>query len=271
MAATPPRRLIVAEWRRIELIRNRLTRIVFTSTARTGLDGLNPETVTQQVLAGQRTVVRSVDVSLAAMAAVTVPGAPAAPVGLDAEQLIGARARNGTPLEEVYSRPGKIAREDGFEAGVAYLRQAIATDVQLAQRYAANAIVETDRRIVRWRRQTNPVPGGETCGLCVVAATQTYRKSDLQPIHYMCRCTVYPVYSTQRVDTTYDRDALSAVYDRSDGATDRNSLGRIRFSADDLPPGLSADALVELEPRVVSHPELGPFLTGRRHDTAVQL
>jgi hypothetical protein len=43
------------------------------------------------------------------------------------------------------------------------------------------------RPVRYWVRVTTP---GETCGLCVLAATRVYKRADLEPIHDHCRCTV---------------------------------------------------------------------------------
>jgi hypothetical protein len=47
-----------------------------------------------------------------------------------------------------------------------------------------------------WLRVTKP---GETCGLCITAASKLYFRPDLRPIHKFCRCTVRPVLADERV------------------------------------------------------------------------
>ena len=261
----PSRSLTEAHWRRLTAIRARLTDTIVADWRRTGFDDADVPATVERVLNGQRAIVAAVDADLAAITAVTTR-TRSDPIGVNPEPLIGRTARNGVLLEEIYSRPRVAARRSGFDQGIQYLRHAINVDSQLAQRRAAHAIVIADRRIVGWRRQVNP-GGGSTCGLCVAAASNTYGKQDLLPIHPMCRCSVYPVYATDPVSgSVLDRDRLQAVYDRSEGRTSR--LGPIRFTADELPAGVDSEAIRALGPRVAWHPEIGEYLTGARHDTS---
>ena len=270
-ATTPPERLRRAHWAHLERLRTRSTTAIVAMWRRQGFDAADIDVTVQMVLASQRAIVAATDAGLALQAAAAT-GTTSRPIGLNPEPLIGRVARNGVSLEEVYSRPRVVARQDGFDRGVAYLRATIALDGQLAQRRAAHAVTVADRRVVGWRRQVNPVPGGQTCGLCIAASTQTYRKENLLPLHSHCRCTVYGVYSTDPVGMDpIDRERLDAVYARTDGMPDRSALGKVRLSPEELPGGIDPASVVELAPRVDWHSELGELLTGARHDSTFTL
>ncbi|WP_343955657.1 hypothetical protein, partial [Nonomuraea longicatena] len=70
------------------------------------------------------------------------------------------------------------------------------------------------------------------CDLCVIAATNTYRKRDLMPIHPACGCSVEPIYSTDDEDAELDRRVAEA-YKR---------------------------AAKDVQLRVIDHGEYGPYL-----------
>jgi hypothetical protein len=263
--------LVAAHWRRLEAIRAAAVAAVVAQWRTDGVENVDIDATVSTMLAAQTATVTATDAGMALMAGLTT-GTPVQPIGLDAGRLIGANARNGVALEQVYGRTLGAARRDGFDRGLEYLRRQIVMDTQLAQRRAANAVVEADRRVVGWRRQINPAPGGKTCGFCVAASTRMYGKRDLLPLHPMCRCSVVAVYSSDPIrGQVIDRERLNAVYARSDGRTDRAGLGRIRFTADDLPAGVDSEAIAALGPRVEWHPEWGPTLTGDRHDSLVTL
>ena len=265
---SPSPEITAAHWRRLERIRVATAANIEALWRRTGFDSPDIDRTVQTVLAGQRAIVAATDADLAAMTAITT-NTTASPVGLNAERLIGRHARNGVFLEDVYARPSTVARQSGFERGIQHLRQAIYMDAQLAQRRAANAVVEADTRIVGWRRQVNP-GAGKVCGLCVAASTRRYSRQNLLPLHPMCRCSVYAIYDSDPVRSAsyIDRERLNEVYARTGGSTDRSALGAIRFTADDLPVGIDSKAIAELGPRVAWHAEIGEYLTGARHDSA---
>ena len=265
-------RLSVANWRRNELLRRRTTNSLVAAWQRNYTSGRAVELTVDAVLQMQRQIVAGTDAYISASAAVAT-GTPSTPVGLNAERLIGVQARRGRFLEDVYSPVQARMRSDGFDAGLALLRQQIATDGQLAHQRALQARNVADRRVVGFKRQINPVAGGQTCGLCIAASTQRYSKQALLPLHPMCRCSVVPIYSTDPLPESgpFDRDALEAVYARTDGATDIKSLSDARFNYDDLPPTIDSDAIRALEPRVAMHPEYGAYLTGNNHASVFDL
>lgn len=261
------RRLSAANWRRNEQIRRRTTNMLVPAWS---TNWRNPRTVdltVDAVLNMQRMIVAGTDAYIASSAALAT-GTTSQPAGINPERLIGRNARQGRFVEDVYSGVQARMRQGGFDAGVALLRQQIATDGQLAHRNAIAATMATDRRTVGYKRQINP-GGGQTCGLCIAASTQRYSRSDLLPLHPSCRCSVVPIFSDDPVpaDGPYDAAALQAVYDRTDGATDWKTLANTRFDFDALPPTIDSDAIRALEPRVTFHPEYGSYLSGARHDS----
>lgn len=264
-------RLSVANWRRNEMIRRRVANATVTAWSRTSDQGRQVEFAVNAVLAGQRATIASTDAYISASAGFAT-GTTAQPAGIDPTKLIGRAGRNGRFLEDVYGRIASVGGSEGFERGLALLRQAIATDMQLSHRNGIHANASADRRVVGYKRQINPAPGGQTCGFCVAASTARYSKQALLPLHPMCRCSVIPIFSTDPVPASgpFDRDRLDEVYARA-GSTSRAELGKVRFNFDDLPVGIDSDAIAALEPRVAMHPELGPYLTGGRHDSVFTL
>jgi hypothetical protein len=97
---TPDRMLVRAHQRALGRLRRATTAAVVDAWAK----GADVEAVARLVLSGQTMTVRATDAGLSFLAGVTT-GTTTEPVGVDASRLIGARARNGTVLEEVYSRP----------------------------------------------------------------------------------------------------------------------------------------------------------------------
>lgn len=268
VAETPPR-LVSAQWAALERLRAR-TAAVAAAQWVPG-EKLPLDVVVSTVLAGQRAMVAQTDAGLS-LAAGVVTRTDMSPLGIEADRLIGARARNGTSLETVYSRTAKVARQDGFARGVAHLRQNIYMDMQLAQRRAADAHVQADRRVTAWRRQTSGV--GKTCGFCIAASTRIYHRGDLLPLHPSCRCTVAEIYVDSFQGNVLDRDRLNAVYEQTGFDTSRQALGRVRLDAADLPAGTPVEVVEEiraLDPFIRMDPELGPFLDGNRHDSAFAL
>lgn len=241
------------------------------------------------VLGAQQAVVAEVDAYLST-AAGAMTRTSTAPVGLDASQLIGAKARNGTSIETVYSRPfwqwerrqaelfdealqrlprGSIRRQSSLIARERirlYARtrvaQDIVTDMQLVQRDAAWARVQIDPRLPRWRRVLS---GAENCPLCAVAATNTYAKIRRIQLHPRCDCGIEPVVDTDVMATPLVRD-LPDVYRRmadmrirGSGISKRtDTTGPVTLYPDLLNARFEPGALPGVE--VVEHGELGPTL-----------
>lgn len=200
------------------------------------------------VLDGQRTVVAETDAYLSLEAGLAT-GTSTDPWGIDAERLIGAAARRGTLLEDVYGR--NLHSDAGTLA--ARVTREVATDMQLAARSAAWIHTTADPRIVGYRRTLGT---GPNCGLCIAASTRRYGREDLQPIHAHCGCSVEPIYGTAPADMVIDRARLEDLYNQV-GSTSAAQLSRYRSS--DLPATVDPSRVPEVT--VVDTPELGPTLT----------
>lgn len=131
--------------------------------------------------------------------------------------------RGGVTLHEVYTRPfvwvwtdlkEDQSLGDAVERAAHRVERSVETDLQLASRNAADAVIQADRRIIGYKRVLSDRP--HHCDLCIVAATNTYKRGDLLPIHPACSCTVEPIYRTdsaaeraidRRVEEAYRRAA----------------------------------------------------------------
>ncbi|MGW5877810.1 VG15 protein [Nocardiopsis terrae] len=170
-----------------------------------------------------------------------------APLGVEAIP-----APRGIPVEETYRRPfvqvwAELAQgrplSEAVQAGQVRLASIAATDLQLVRTHTTRDVLAEDERVVGYAR----VPkGGETCALCLIASTQTYRKKDLMPIHPGCDCGVRPLTE----ETGPDEDLLDAVHE---------AIGR------DLGPDFQDYAGTDYRNFMVvqEHGELGPVLAVR--------
>jgi hypothetical protein len=143
-----------------------------------------------------------------------------------------ARLRGGVGPSEVYGRPfndvwSELARGRDLSQAVAAGRlrteQITTTDLQLAKTHAAQAVLETDDRVVGYRRV---LTGSESCGLCVIASTQRYHRGELMPIHPGCDCGVAPIVGDtdpgQIINAPLLEGAHQAIQDRF-GVSDRSA------------------------------------------------
>lgn len=206
-----------------------LRRVVAADVASTGsfVDSVVPI-----VLAAQSVTVAEADAYLSAEAGMAT-GSSTRPWGLDPTQLIGVRARRGDWLEDVY---GRNHRADASSFAERMARE-VTTDITLADRSATFVHTEGDSRITGYRR----IASGTACGLCVVAATRRYHKSDLRPLHHACGCTTAPIY---RADAGWQKPGkakLNSLYEQA-GGTDARSLSRIRPADPSLPEVLVVDS-----------------------------
>lgn len=242
-------------------------------------------------LGAQAAMVAEVDAYLSLVAGV-VTGSDRAPVGIDAAQIVGAKARNGNVLETVYRRPlwewerrqaelfaraagempdGPIRRQSsiGREQIRLFARSRIAqdivTDLQLVQRDATWARMQIDPRLPRWRRVTS----GESCPLCTVAATNTYAAIRRIQLHPGCDCGIEPLVDGDVMSTPNVRQ-LPDVYRRLVEVRQPGSGINAKADANGpvvLYPDLLNTKLVDLpKVEVVHHDELGPVLWDAAHE-----
>lgn len=149
------------------------------------------------VEAGQATTVTLVDAYMAATTQV-VTGTGAVK-GLNPENYTTELLRRKA-AEEVYSRPfgalGAFLNRDedlarSLEAATSSVTRLAATDLQLAQTYAARDWMDDEKSIIGYSRVLG---SGEHCELCKAASTRRYYVADLAAIHERCGCGVRPEY-----------------------------------------------------------------------------
>jgi hypothetical protein len=164
-----------------------------------------------------------------------------------------AALRSGIDPSIVYTRPFVTMRkaladgatlERAIADGLERLDGTVQADFQLAERATALQVIGPDDRVIGYRRALRP--GASTsgsCGLCLAAASQRYRKGTLLPIHNRCHCKTVPVFREADPAVALNRrrfDAERARLREAGGDTSRSGLTRIR---------------------VREHGELGPVLT----------
>lgn len=216
-------RLQQAHRRRLDRLRQRaLTAVV--AADREDTDQF-VSTVVPLVLGAQRVAVAQADAYLSAEAGLAT-STSTEPWGLDASQLIGAHARHGDFLEDVY---GRNHRADASRFAERMARE-VNTDITLADRSATFVHTEGDTRITGYRRTLS---AGKNCALCVAAATRIYHKGDLLPIHSHCGCGTQPIYGPMPEWTKPTNDMLRSLYAKA-GGNDFGSLRRISVEMSDL-------------------------------------
>jgi hypothetical protein len=187
-------------------------------------------------------------------------------VRVDPASVSGAAARNGTDPADVYGRPfdvvwRELAKnkgqpnyvENAIKAGLDHAVQLALTDVQLSKTQTSQRVMADDNQIVGYRRV---LEGSHSCGLCIVAATLRYHKSDLLPIHPACDCSVAEIFGTEDPGKSFGVGQLGDVHDRI-----AERFGESDASARAIPGqgGLQyRDVLITHE-----HGELGPILAVR--------
>lgn len=176
------------------------------------------------------------------------------PVGVQAPTVSRLR---GVDPEVVYARPYKtlytsLGEGRTFTQAMGdaerRLTQIAATDLQLAKTHTARDVLGGVGRVVGYKRV---LVGDRSCGLCVVASTQRYRKAQLMPIHPGCDCAVAPIVGDQDPGQVINDDRLEDVHDAIE-ATFGRSAAAARGPID------YRDVLVEHV-----HGEIGPVLARR--------
>lgn len=192
----------------------------------------------------------------------SLSGVDAAPVDVS-EEVVDYR---GVAPEEVYRRPAvtvytALAAGQAFsrarDAGLARLRSIVTTDIQQARnRQARAAYSETG-----FDYTVRTLSGAENCALCVIASTQRYSLSELQPIHPGCDCGERGVTAGRDPGQVLDRRLLDETYRLIDA----------KLASGDPPPALGekrtskGKPLSDLTDLIITreHGELGPTLTWR--------
>lgn len=162
----------------------------------------------------------------------------------------------GIPQESVYGRLADYYRylrdnpdrqETAEDAGTLVVLRAeeiAEMDIHLATRAQAQKFMTSKSKIQYYRRVIHPELNESkvSCGLCIVASDRVYKKADLLPIHFHCKCEVVPVTDeTRDYGQRLNQDDLNALYAAA-GGTAAKKLKETRFS-------------------IRQHGELGPVLT----------
>ncbi len=129
---------------------------------------------------------------------------------------------NDVSLETVYTRPFHRVWTDladgkpypaAVEAVADKLGRAVEADLQLAARGAVAAAIDADEHVIGYRRVLSD--RDNHCALCVVAATNTYKREDLLPIHPSCACSVEQIYGTAEDIEDALNDQVASAYERA--------------------------------------------------------
>lgn len=188
--------------------------------------------VVPAVQAAQQTMAHLTSAYLAHLVS-AAGGGTTAPVAIPAEAVSNLR---GVDPTEVYRRPYEqvwTALSQGKDlptavaAGEQRALSLASTDVQLAKTRASQIALSDDRRVVGYRRV---LVGSHSCGMCVVASSVRYHKSNLMPIHPGCDCAVAPILGT--IDP--GRTINSAILNESATEQAIGSQGMKFFTHDDV-------------------------------------
>ncbi len=213
------------------------------------------------VAAGQRRTVALTDAYLARATRTR-------PVGLVADDLIGAAVRNGTDPATVYARPfvqlwSALAAgsqfADALNAAGARAAASSAMDVSLTMRASAQAFdeqAEFESKVIGWERVLDP----DACAYCAAASTQRYKSPNLEALHTNCNCGVAPVFAENaKAIKDFNRKVLHNIKDANAGQDAPYWQAR-HFSVD----GQTGEVILP-DVAVHEHGELGPMLADASH------
>jgi hypothetical protein len=133
-------------------------------------------------------------------------GGTGLPAAVSPGSVTGASARKANPVD-VYERPfhlvwrelAELPREEGsiekaIQSGLDRAVNLAVTDLQLAKTHTTRRIVANDRQAIGTRRV---LEGAYSCGLCIVAATRIYHKTELLDVHPGCDCSQETLYADE--------------------------------------------------------------------------
>ncbi len=182
-------------------------------------------------------------------------GRPPQAIGTPEVLVVGPRIRRGVDPAEVYSRPVIEARSlvaAGIDRPEALRRAGTravslaATDVQSAKLYTAQHFMTNASGVVGYRRTLS---GSHSCGLCVVASTRRYHRSELLPRHPGCDCGVVPIVGDHDPGEVLNRELLESMH----GAVAET------YGPDAVKRAADTDAYSQLY-KTYGHGEYGPTL-----------
>jgi hypothetical protein len=146
----------------------------------------------------------------------------------------------GIPLEQEFLRPAAEYRwlisqgrdvQDALDAARLRAQILAEDDLATAARDAAAQIFQAVPQVIGYRRVIHPEQAQRgSCGLCVAASLNMYRKSVLLPLHGRCHCGVLPVLDgAEDVAQAINGRSTEELY-RQLGLTKRTELAKVRFA-----------------------------------------
>lgn len=205
------------------------------------------------VMGAQRQVGSLTDAYLALVLS-NMTGEPIRPLGINPRDVTGEALRGVAP-STVYGRGGTevwtaLSKGTPFEQardqGLKRVINIAMTDLQLAKTHTARKVFQQSEHVVGHRRVLS---GSENCGLCYVASTQRYHKSNLQPIHPGCDCGVAPILGHDDPGQVIDESQLNDTHVAIEE--------RFGTSSDDARSALDYRKVLLIK----EHGEIGPVLT----------
>jgi hypothetical protein len=127
--------------------------------------------------------------------------------------------------EDIYAEAQRKAEER--------LKKLADTDVQMARRDESSVVINVLDTVIGYRRVIHPeLSESGVCGICIAASSREYSKSDLEPIHYYCKCETLPITVGFDPGKTMNREALDKLYEQA-GGNDIDFLSDTRYQFDE--------------------------------------
>ena len=153
--------------------------------------------------------------------------------------------RYGADMDRVFQRPIKMFRrkvsegmspEKAFELAMKYAATLTEANNTLAMRDATVKALEDlgpQAGITGYRRVLRPeLSKTGSCGLCIVASDQVYKRKQLMPLHENCNCDVLPIVGAKNgpgdPGNSFNNLDLKAIYAQSD-STSGEDLKKVRI------------------------------------------
>lgn len=192
-------------------------------------------------------------------------GTTVSPSPVRASEVTGPATRNGVAPLRVYERPfHQVWRDigagknptDAIDQGLTYAQNLASTDLQRTKQLTSQKVLKQVRGVIGYRRV---LEGTYSCGLCIVASTQLYRKSQLLPIHPGCDCGVDPVY---RDEGTPTYGVINMPLPQDVHAAIEEAFGASSPAAREIPGAILKGKPIEYRNVLVTHEhgELGPVI-----------